>query len=89
MTHKVTFNTKSRIAHQYCVAGPSLKKGPQFEIKRMRTELGRQSLHSTRPLIWNSINKELNKQTNRETFRRQLRSDMKTLSTLSFGKEAT
>ena len=55
----------------------------------MRTELGRQSIQFRGPIIWNSLNKELKKQTNRETFKRQLRSDTKTLNTLSFEKETT
>ena len=36
--HKLTFDTKSRIAHQYCVGRESLRK-ERFGIKRMRTEL--------------------------------------------------
>ena len=84
--HKVTFDTKSRIAHQYCVGR---QKGAQFEIKRMRTELGRQSLQFRGPMIWNSLNKELKQEPNRETFKRQLRSDMKILNKRSFGKETT
>ena len=87
--HKVTFDTKSRIAHQYCVGRQSLRKGAKFEIKRMRTELGRQSIQFRGPIIWNSLNKELKKHTTRETFKRHLRSDMKTLNKLSFGKETT
>ena len=87
--HKVTFDTKSRIAHQYCVGRQSLRKGAKFEIKRMRTELGRQSIQFRGPIIWNSLNKELKKQTIRETFERHLRSDMKTLNKLSFGQETT
>ena len=55
----------------------------------MRTELGRQSIQFRGPIKWNSLNKELKKQTNRETFKRHLRSDMKTLNKLSFGKETT
>ena len=35
------------------------------------------------------IKKEIKKQTNRETLKRQLRSNMKTLNKLSFGKETT
>ena len=71
--YKVTFDTKSRIAYQYCVGRESLRKGAQFEIKRMRTELGRQSLQFRGPIIWNSLNKELKKQTKRETFKCHLR----------------
>ena len=67
--------------------GRDLSKGAQFEIKRMRTELGRQSLQFRGPIIWNSLNKELKKQAYRETFKRQLRSNMKALNKLSFGKE--
>ena len=48
----VTFDTKRRIAHRYCVGRESLRKGTLFEIKRMRTELGRQQFKG--PLIWNS-----------------------------------
>ena len=56
--HKVIFDTKSRIAHQYYVGRESLRKGAEFEIKRMRTELGRRSLQFRGSIIWNSLKKK-------------------------------
>ena len=87
--HKVMFDKKSRISLQYHLKREIGRMGEQFEIARIRTEVGRHSLRYRGPVAWNALSTNLKEQRNLKTFKCHLKSNLGILNQINFAKGIT
>ena len=64
-------NLESRIGHLFNII--NTRKGKTLEVKRMKTEIGRNSLGIGGPVVWNTLDRELRQSKTIETFKRNLK----------------
>ena len=61
----------------------------KFEIKRLKSAIGRNSLQHRGTMLWNSMPDELKQIDNLNTFKRKLKTRLKEINNFQFEKEAT
>ena len=74
--YKIVYGKEqSRIGHLFNII--NTHNGKTLEVKRMKTEIGRNSLMYRGPVVWNTLDRELRQSKTIETFKRNLKKKRK------------
>ena len=64
-------------------------KWKQLQIKRTKTELGKNSLFFRGPVVWNRLQREMREQKTLKNFKKTLKKDINIIDKISFIKGTT
>ena len=83
--YKIVYDKEqSRIGHLFNII--NTRKGKTLEVKRMKTEIRRNSPRYRRPVVWNTLDRELRQSKTIETFKRNLKKERTKINKISFNK---